>query len=76
MNNTIIIVGSVTYAMKVKKLLERSGIKSTLVKVDGIKSGKGCTHGIKFQSSMFYDVISVLRNREINYSVYSGNDIS
>ncbi len=76
MNNIIITVGSVTYAIKVKKLLERSGIRSTLVKVDGKKNKKGCTHGIKFQLLYLYDVIAILKSREIDYSVYSENDIS
>ena len=76
MNSTIITVGSVTYAIKVKKLLDRSGIKSTLIKVDASKSEKGCNYGIRFHESLFYDAIAILKNRGIYYSVYSENDLS
>ena len=74
MNTTIITVGSVTYAIKVKKLLERSGIKSKLIKVESSASSKGCTYGIKISTSLFYDAVSMLRNQGIDYSIYK-NDI-
>ncbi len=74
MNTTIITVGSVTYAIKVKKLLERSGIRSKLIKVESSASHKGCTYGIRIPSSLFYDAVAVLRNQGIDYSVYK-NDI-
>ena len=38
LNTTIIAVGSVTYAIKAKKLLERIGVKAVLVKVDTSKN--------------------------------------
>ena len=74
MNTTIITVGSVTYAIKVKKLLERSGIRSKLIKVESSTSPIGCTYGIKIESSLFYDAVALLRNQGIDYSVYK-NDI-
>ena len=71
MNTTIITVGSVTYAIKVRKLLERSGIRAKLIKVESSMSPKGCTYGIKIDSSMFYDTVALLRNQGIEYSVYN-----
>ena len=71
MNTATITVGSVTYALKVKKSLEREGIRATLVKVDSSKSKNGCTYGIKISNNNFYDAISVLRNYGIEYSVYN-----
>lgn len=71
LNTTTITVGSVTYAIKVRKLLERSGIKSKLVKVDSSKSKNGCTYGIQVHTTLFYDVINILKNSGINYSVYN-----
>ena len=71
MNTTTLTVGSVTYAIKVRKLLERAGVKSKLIKVDASKSKSGCTYGIQVQSALFYDVVTVLKNNGISYSVYN-----
>ena len=71
MNTTTITVGSVTYAIKVKKLLERAAIRSTLVKVDSSKSPKGCTYGININTASFYDAVAILKNTGIEYSVYT-----
>ena len=71
MNTTTITVGSVTYAIKVKKFLERAGIRAALVKVDSSKSEKGCTYGININSANFYDAVSILKNTGIEYSVYT-----
>ena len=70
MNTTTITVGSVTYAIKVRKLLERSGIAAMLVKVDSSKSERGCTYGINVNSENFYDAVAVLKNNGIEYSVF------
>lgn len=75
MNTTTITVGSVTYAIKVKKLLERAGIRSNLIKVDISKSGSGCVYGIKLNSAYFYDAIALLKQTGIEYSAYSDYDI-
>jgi len=71
LNTTTFTVGSVTYAIKVKKLLERSGVKSKLIKVDSSKSKSGCTYGIQLESVRFYDAISILKKSGISYSVYN-----
>ena len=69
MDTTIITVGSVTYAIKVRRLLERSGIKSNLIKADSIQSTNGCTYGIKIHASQFYDAVAILKKHGIIYSV-------
>lgn len=71
MNTTTLTVGSVTYAIKVRKLLERAGVKSKLIKVDSSKSKSGCTYGIQLQSALFYDAVNILKNNGISYSVYN-----
>lgn len=71
LNTTIITVSSVTYAVKAKKLLERTGVKASLVKLDSSKNGGGCTHGIKIYSSYLYDAIAVLKKMGIDYHVYN-----
>ena len=67
MNTTIITVGTVTYALKAKKLLEREGVNASLVKLDS--SEDGCTHGIKIYESNLYDSIAILKKMGIDYQV-------
>ena len=71
MNTTTITVGSVTYAIKVKKLLERAGIRSRLINVDASVTENGCTYGINIDSSMLYDAVVILKGNGISYSVYN-----
>lgn len=72
MNTAILTVGSVTYAIKARKLLLRSGIRSKLVKVNENKTARGCSHGIEIEEGNFYDVVAILRENGIPYSAYSG----
>ena len=71
MKITTLTVGSVTYAIKVRKLLERAGVKAKLVKVDSSKSKSGCTYGIQLGNENFYDAVNILKNNGISYSVYN-----
>lgn len=76
MNTTTITVGSVTYAIKVRKILERAGIRSDLIKINASASERGCAYGIKINSAYFYDAVSIMKNNGIQYSVLPNNDIS
>ena len=71
MNITTITVGSVTNAVKVKRLLQQLKIQSRLVKVDPIAEKGGCTHGIEFSSEYFYSVVNELIKHNIKYTLYS-----
>ena len=71
LNMTIITVGTVTTAMKVKRLLQRNKIQSRLIKVEPLKEMDGCTHGIEFESKYFYFVVNELIKEDIKYSLYS-----
>ena len=70
LEKTTITVGSITYAMKAKKLLHRMRIRTRLVKVDAAKSKNGCTHSLEFASKDLYSVVMGLKNAGIEYSVY------
>ena len=70
MNNITVTVGSVTYAIKLRKLLSREGIQSKLVKVEDVKGGLGCTHGVSLKTTDFLSAIVIMRENGINYSVY------
>jgi hypothetical protein len=67
--NTTFIFASVTYAIKARKLLERNGIKSKLVKTLSNEKRQGCAYGLKFNSSEFYDTAKILRENNITYTV-------
>ena len=71
MNTTTITVSSQTNAIKAKRILERNGIRSDLVKIDASKSDAGCTHGLRILNSDYFSAISILRNAELVYSVYN-----
>lgn len=71
MKTTTIIVGSVTYAIKARKLLARHDIVATLQKIDAQNSGAGCNYGIKINSGYFFDTVAILKQNGIEYTVYS-----
>ncbi|MBO5907193.1 MAG: DUF3343 domain-containing protein [Clostridia bacterium] len=69
MNTITVTVGSVTYAIKARKILARMGIKSKLVKANNTETAPGCTHGIEISEEHLYTLISALKERGINYNV-------
>ncbi len=69
MGKIIITFSSVTYAQKARKILSKVGIGAKLIKVSKNASAE-CTHGIEFYESSFLDAARILRNAEIEYSVY------
>ena len=72
MKSIIVTVGSVTYAIKLRKLFLRAKIGSKLVKVDNTRTENGCTHGLEIAESDFYRAVVIMKSSGINYSVYNG----
>ena len=70
MKTTVFTVGSVTYAIKAKKLLAREGLTSKLVKADASKAADGCMYGIEFPTKYFYTAANILRSAGIFYRSY------
>ncbi len=70
MRTTVVTVGSVTYAIKAKKLLTREGLTAKLVKTDASKTAHGCAYGIEFPTKDFYTAVSVLRSAGVYYTLY------
>lgn len=69
LNKTTVTVSSVTYAIKARKLLQRAKIQSKLVKLNADENKYGCSYGIEFPSSAFFDVVMELNKQEIPYHV-------
>ena len=71
LRGTVLIVGSVTYAFKARKLLLRAGIEAKLIKVSSTESGTGCNHAIEISLDDFYSAVAILRENAVEYSVLS-----
>lgn len=70
MNYITITVGSVTYAIKLKKLLSRGGIESRLVKVEDKNGIGGCLHGVTISKPDFLGAVVILKENGLDYSIY------
>ncbi len=70
MKKIMLIVGSVTYAIKLRKLLKREGISSNLVKTDTKDNNPGCSHGVEISENDFYHAVITMKENGINYSLY------
>ncbi len=70
MNSITVTVGGVTYALKLKKLLSRAGIRSKLVKVDNTEESLGCSHGLELYEADFYCAVMIMKENRFAYSVY------
>ena len=58
MENGRILVGSISYAIKAKRILEKEGINATLVKESDRTTG--CSYGLSFDARHAYRVYAVL----------------
>ena len=72
MKKVILTFGSITYAIKVRKLLSGIGIKSKLVKIDPALSEDACLYGVEIEENYFLDAVAELKKREMKYSLYQG----
>ena len=75
MNNTTLTVGSVTYAIKARRLLLHAGINARTVKVEVDERGSGCVHGIVIPTSRFFDAVVILKENGIDYSLLGSGGI-
>jgi len=59
-------LGSMTFAIKLKKILSRNGIKADQIKRVG---NGGCIHGVEINERDLFSVIVLLREHNIDYSI-------
>lgn len=71
MQTRVITVGSVTYAIKLRRLLSANGIQSRQVKIS--VRDKGCVNGVEINEGDIYTAVMLLRENNIDYTVQ--NDI-
>lgn len=70
MNYKTITVSSLTYAMKLKKLLSKGGIISKLIKVEDKEGMIGCLHGVRISNADLLRAIVIMRQNDVEYSIY------
>jgi len=66
----ILSVGTITIAIKARKLLSRSEIKAKLIKINPRNAELGCIYGLQITASDFYSAVVELKNNGIDYSLY------
>lgn len=71
MKYAILAIGTMTNAIKARKLLGKSNIRSKLIKLDTTKTITGCAYGLEIPNNELYSAFSILRNDEIPYSIYN-----
>ena len=74
MKKVTITLASVTYAIKLRKMLGAINIKSKLVKLDTAKTKGSCEYGVEFEENFLLDAVSLLKKEKLVYSVYSGEN--
>ena len=77
MTDTFVLIGSITYAMKARKIVKEQGIDAQIVKHD-TKGRKGCSYGLICKAENTIAIIGILRANNIPYEVTSKkqNDLS
>ncbi|MBO5879772.1 MAG: hypothetical protein J6Q68_04410 [Clostridia bacterium] len=71
MNKTTLSLGSVTYAMKAKRILLDMKIHSKLIKLDSGTRDLGCIYGLAIASDDYKNAVMGLKKEGITFSVYS-----
>lgn len=66
----VIIVSSVTYAVKGQKLLSEAGITSVLTRADEVRAVKGCGYGLRIRGNL-RDAALVLKKNGIRILGYA-----
>ena len=62
-------IGSITYAMKAKALLEASGMIAEVIRLDPAKTPRGCSYGLRVSERNLRAVTAVLEASGIAYSL-------
>lgn len=73
MKKITVTVGSVTYAIKLRRYLTRAGISSRLIKVDNTTDKRGCSHGVEISGKDLYNTIVIMKENNVEYSVYEND---
>lgn len=62
---SIMVMSSVTYALKAQGVLSREGIGTRLEKLTKTQTSKGCGYGLRIEKSKLSEAVSILKNEKI-----------
>ncbi|MBQ4324201.1 MAG: DUF3343 domain-containing protein [Clostridia bacterium] len=69
MHTDIILIGSITYALKARNALAEAGIRARVRKLEQTNR-RGCSYGLELPPDVLLTVASVLRPLNIDYEMY------
>ena len=61
----VIVLSSITYALKAQELLKNNGVYSNITRSKAVKNIRGCGYGVSFDSALFEKSQSLLINSGI-----------
>ena len=67
MKKILIKIGSITYALKTKKILSNIGIKAKVIKTSSVSNG--CAYSIEISEDQLFTVIAELKRQGIDYEL-------
>ena len=70
LHTEMIIIGSITYALKARNALQNAGLKARIRKLEPTGK-KGCSYGIELPEGQLLTVASILRPLNLDYEIYS-----
>lgn len=68
MKESLVFIGSVTYAMKVKDILNKNGVAAILKRIQKMSTEKGCSYGIYVIGNV-EKARQILKNSGINVAL-------
>jgi len=66
MKGCLIILRSVTYAQRAKRILERAGLSAYVIKPDSYLVGNGCGFAVKVSEGYLPEALEILRNNNFD----------
>jgi len=75
MSDVKIVIGSITYAMKAKKIVNEHGITASVVKYEGLQH-RGCSYGIRIRYEQYMNVVGILNEHGIRHRIAEKTDDS
>ncbi len=67
MNTAILLVDSVTYAIKARRALQGIGIRAAIKKVNADAVGGGCRYGVSIEGRHIFEAMAELSRKQIAF---------
>ena len=74
MSKKLFYIGSVTYAMKGRKLLEAAGIPTKILHNPPDKMHRGCGYGLEISDAHLMEAAAIFKSAAIRYEVLDSTD--